>query len=45
MEKTRDNGYKLFLKRFQLDTFVKRTISLWNNLPREAVGFPNIEDF
>ncbi|KAK4812701.1 hypothetical protein QYF61_013726 [Mycteria americana] len=39
VEKTRSNGYKLLLGRFQLDTrgqfFTVRTTSHWNNLPRK----------
>ncbi|KAK4823664.1 hypothetical protein QYF61_005016 [Mycteria americana] len=49
MEKTRSNGYKLLLGRFQLDTrgkfFTVRTISHWNNLPREVVDSPTLEAF
>ena len=49
MEKTRGNGYKLCLGRFQLDTrgrfFTMRTISHWNNLPREVVDSPTLHTF
>ncbi|GAB0187282.1 hypothetical protein GRJ2_001193500 [Grus japonensis] len=47
MEKTRGNGYKLLLGRFQLDTrrkfFTMRIISHWNNLPREATDSPAVD--
>jgi len=47
MEKTRGKGYKLLLGRFQLDTrrqfFTMRTISHWNNLPREVVDSPTLD--
>ncbi|KFQ11610.1 hypothetical protein N330_14017, partial [Leptosomus discolor] len=43
------NGYKLLLRRFQLDTkekfLTKRTISHWNNLPREVVDSPTLDTF
>ena len=49
MEKTRGNGYKLLLGRFQLDTrgnfFTMRTIKLWNNLPREVVDCSELDTF
>jgi len=49
MEKTRGNGYKLLLQGFQLDTkakfFTMRTISYWNNLPREVVDSPTLDTF
>ena len=49
MEKTRSNGYKLLLGRFQLDTggklFTMKTISHWNNLPREVVDLPTLDTF
>ncbi|KAM9649111.1 uncharacterized protein ACIBXB_011590 [Morphnus guianensis] len=49
MEKTLGNGYKLLLRRFQLDTrgrfFTMRTISHWNNLPREVVDSPTLDTF
>ena len=49
MEKMRGNGYKLLLGRFQLDTrgkfFIMRTISHWNNLPREVVDSPTLDAF
>ncbi|KAK4816157.1 hypothetical protein QYF61_011539 [Mycteria americana] len=50
MEKTRGNGNgKLLLGRFQLDTrgkfFTMRTISHWNNLPREVVNSPTLDIF
>ncbi|KAK4830472.1 hypothetical protein QYF61_011196 [Mycteria americana] len=49
MEKMRGNGYKLLLGRFQLDTrgkfFTMRTISHWNNLPRQAVDSPTVGTF
>jgi len=49
MEKTRSNGYKLLLGRFQLHTrgkfFRMRTISHWNNLPREVVDSPTLDTY
>ncbi|KAK4827888.1 hypothetical protein QYF61_022311 [Mycteria americana] len=49
MEKTRGNRYKLLPGRFQLDTrgklFTMRTISHWNNLPREVVYSPTLDTF
>ncbi|PKU49642.1 hypothetical protein llap_26 [Limosa lapponica baueri] len=49
MEKTRGNRYKLLLGTFQLDTrgkfFTMRTISHWNNLPREVVDSPSLDTF
>ena len=49
MEKMRGNGYKLLLGTFQLDTkenfFTVRTISHWNNLPREVVDSPTLDTF
>ncbi|GAB0179369.1 hypothetical protein GRJ2_000402200 [Grus japonensis] len=49
MEKTRGNGCKLLLGRFQLDTrgqfFTMRTISHWNNLAREVVDSPTLDTF
>ncbi|KAK4825715.1 LOW QUALITY PROTEIN: hypothetical protein QYF61_002133 [Mycteria americana] len=49
MEKMRGNGSKLHLGRFQLDTrgkfFTMRTISHWNNLPREVVDSPTLDSF
>ncbi|KAK4826043.1 hypothetical protein QYF61_003942 [Mycteria americana] len=49
MEKTRANGYKSLLGRFQLDTrgkfFTMRTTSRWNNLPREVVDSPTLDTF
>ncbi|KAK4810858.1 hypothetical protein QYF61_008830 [Mycteria americana] len=49
MEKTRANGSKLLLGRFRLDTrgkfFTMRTISRWNNLPREVVDSPILDPF
>ena len=49
LEKTRGNGYKLLLGRFQLDTrgkfFTTRTISRWNNLLREVVDSPTLDTF
>ncbi|KFQ15495.1 hypothetical protein N330_04853, partial [Leptosomus discolor] len=42
------NGYMLILWRFQLDTrrfFTVRTISHWNNLPREVVDSPTLDSF
>jgi len=48
VEKTRGNGYRLLLGRFQLDIrgkfFTVRIIRHWNNLPREAVGSPILEN-
>ncbi|KAK4830388.1 hypothetical protein QYF61_010899 [Mycteria americana] len=47
MEKTRGNGYKLLLGKFQLDTrgrfFTMRIICYWNNLPREVVDSPTLD--
>lgn len=47
MENKRVNGYKSFLRRFQLDTkgtfFVMRAINHWNNSPRKAVDFPTLD--
>ena len=44
MEKMRGNRCKLLMERFQLDArgkfFTMRTISHWNNLPREVVDSP-----
>lgn len=49
MEKTKDNGYKTLLWRLQLDTGVKRftirKISYWNNLPKEVVDSPMLDNF
>ncbi|KAK4825406.1 LOW QUALITY PROTEIN: hypothetical protein QYF61_027172 [Mycteria americana] len=49
MEKTRGNGYKSLLGRFQLDArrkfFTMRKISHWNNLPREVVDSPTLDTF
>lgn len=49
MEKTRSDEYKLLLGTFQLDTRGKfstvRTISYWNNLPREVVDSPTLNTF
>lgn len=43
------NGYNLLLGRFQLDMrgklFTMRTISHWNGLSREMVGFPTLLTF
>jgi len=48
-EKTRSNGYKLILGRFRLDrrgkSFTMRTISHWNNLPREVVDCPTLDNW
>ncbi|PKU32063.1 hypothetical protein llap_17634 [Limosa lapponica baueri] len=47
MEKMRANGYRLLQGRFQLDTggkiFTMRTISHWNNLPREVVDSSTLD--
>ena len=47
MEKTRGHGYKLLLRRFQLDTrgkfFTARTISYWTNLPREVADSSTLD--
>ncbi|GAB0185824.1 hypothetical protein GRJ2_001047700 [Grus japonensis] len=49
VEKTRGSGCKLLLGRFQLDSrgkfFTMRTISHWNNLPREVVDSPTLDTF
>lgn len=49
MEKTKGNGYKSLLWRFQLDTGVKcftvRKISYWTNLPKEEVDSPVLDNF
>lgn len=49
MEKTRGNDYKLLMGMFQLDTrgkfFTMRTISHWNNLPRELEDSPTLDAF
>ncbi|KAK4829408.1 hypothetical protein QYF61_003889 [Mycteria americana] len=49
MEKTRGNGYKLLLGRFRLVTRGKfltmRTISHWNNHPRDVVDSPTMDTF
>ena len=45
----RGNGYKLLLERFQMDTkgtfFTMKTISHWNNFPREMVDSPTLDTF
>ena len=49
MEKMRGNGYKLLLGRFRLDTrgqfSTLRTMSHWNDLPREVVDSPALDTF
>lgn len=49
MEKTKGNGYKSLLGRFQLDTGVKcfaiRKISHWNNLPKEVADSLTLGNF
>ncbi|GAB0186083.1 hypothetical protein GRJ2_001073600 [Grus japonensis] len=49
METMKGNGCKLLLGRFRLDTrgkfFPMRTISHWNNLPREVVDSPTLDSF
>lgn len=48
-ENRKGNGYMLLLGTFQLDTrgkyFTIRTISCWNNLPREMVNFTASDTF
>lgn len=49
MEKTKGNGYKSLLGKFQLNTGVKcftiRKISHWSNLPKEVVDSPKLGNF
>ena len=49
LEKMGGNGYKFLLGRLLLDTrgefFTIRTISHWNNLPREVVDSPTLDTF
>lgn len=49
MEKTRGSGYKLQQERFNLNVikncFTVRTVSRWNDLPREVVESPSLEVF
>lgn len=49
MEKTRGSGYKLQQERFNLNVikncFTVRTVSHWNNVPREVVESPSLEVF
>lgn len=49
MEKTKCDGYKLLLGRFQLESrrlfFTMRTVRDLNNLLREAVDSPTLDSF
>ncbi|KAK4827174.1 hypothetical protein QYF61_015136 [Mycteria americana] len=49
MEKTKANGYKLYLEKFHLSIrnnfFAVRTINRWNNLLRDVVESPSLEVF
>ena len=49
MEMMRGSGYKLLVETFQVDTrgkfFTKRTITHWNNLPKEVMDSPTLDTF
>lgn len=49
MERTKSNGYKFLLGKFQVNTreqfFTMRTISHRNNLPKGVVAFPMLDTF